>query len=482
MLKLNENTLTGPAIGRRAESQGFRLSAALIQFIATVGDAAIVIAASLLAHYTRLGTFELPASYLYATFLLALFTINTFHWRKLYDLSRYSRRIENLIEIVGSYTLAALLVVGLGFGIKTSAEFSRLWFGIWTVYALVGLSVWFVVRSLIVRTAQVNGHLRDRLLVIGPPATVYEFTQWLDAYAPRQIVVQAIVATEPLTALQAQGRPVHVGLDTLPELAEELRPDKIVLLLDASQQDIIEAVLQDLRSLALDVELVVPGVLEQWVHRPMTRIGGKPAINLMRRPLSDLAHLAKRVEDYVLAGTMMLLLSPLFLVIGVLIKLTSKGPVFYRQKRVGFQKREFSIFKFRTMRVEHEAVFKQATADDDRVTAIGKFLRRTSLDELPQLLNVLRGEMSLVGPRPHEVTMNQEYAAQIGDYLVRHKIRPGITGWAQVNGARGETRALEDMERRIAFDLEYVDRWSVWFDIRILIRTALFFLFHKNAY
>ncbi len=461
---------------------GTRISARVVELIAAVGDALVILGAAFLAHLLRFGDASLPPGSLYAALLLALFSINIFHWRKLYTLETYSRRIEHLVELVGSYTLAALLVLAIGFGAKTSADFSRLWFGLWTILTIILLSGWFVLRSVFVRAVQRKGGLRDRLLIIGTPQAAHEFTDWLDTYAPRQTAVMAVVTTAKPAASDVNGHKIHIGLDTLAEVAEQLMPDKVVLLVDWSDEVIVNSCLEKLRNLALDVELVVPQEGARWAHRPIASVGGMPAINLMRAPLSDTARLAKRVEDYVLASSLLLLLSPLFLVFSVLIKASSPGPVFYRQKRAGFQAREFSIFKFRTMRVEHSEEFKQATKDDDRVTPIGRFLRRTSLDELPQLINVLRGEMSLVGPRPHEVSMNKEYAEQIGDYLVRHKIRPGITGWAQVNGARGETKTLEDMERRIAFDLEYVDRWSVWFDIRILVRTAVFFLFHRNAY
>jgi putative colanic acid biosynthesis UDP-glucose lipid carrier transferase len=227
---------------------------------------------------------------------------------------------------------------------------------------------------------------------------------------------------------------------------------------------------------------MLPRVGEEWLGRPITALGGLPAMNLMRSPLSVEARVVKRLEDYILASLILLLVSPLMLVVAALIKLDSPGPVFYRQRRTGFQKREFAIFKFRTMRTEAAESFRQATRGDSRVTRIGRLLRASSIDELPQLLNVLRGEMSLVGPRPHEVSMNAEYADQIDDYLVRHKIKPGITGWAQVNGARGETRSLQDMERRLSYDLAYVDNWSLWLDLQILLRTVGVFIFDENAY
>jgi putative colanic acid biosynthesis UDP-glucose lipid carrier transferase len=172
------------------------------------------------------------------------------------------------------------------------------------------------------------------------------------------------------------------------------------------------------------------------------------------------------------------------LCIALLVKLDSPGPVLFRQQRLGFNNNVFVVFKFRTMkcRAEPETTVPQARRDDPRVTRVGRFLRRLSLDELPQLFNVLKGEMSLIGPRPHALVHNEQFAALIDDYLGRHRVQPGITGWAQVNGLRGETDTLAKMQRRVEYDLAYIDRWSVMLDLRILFLTTLSVLFDRSAY
>ena len=192
----------------------------------------------------------------------------------------------------------------------------------------------------------------------------------------------------------------------------------------------------------------------------------------------------KAVEDYLLAAPLLILAAPLMLVIAIAIRIDGPGPIIFRQKRYGFNNGTIDVFKFRTMRADqdcHERVI-QARRDDPRLTRIGRVLRRTSLDELPQLLNVLRGEMSIVGPRPHMVEHNQQYAALIEAYLARHRVKPGITGWAQVNGWRGETDTVDKMEWRIKHDLYYIENWSLGFDLRILARTLLVGFVHPNAY
>jgi putative colanic acid biosynthesis UDP-glucose lipid carrier transferase len=215
-------------------------------------------------------------------------------------------------------------------------------------------------------------------------------------------------------------------------------------------------------------------------------IAGVPLLNIFERPMSGWSHVAKAVEDRLLAALLLILGSPVMLLIALAVGLDSPGGVLFRQKRYGFNNEVIEVIKFRTMRAdaaEHgQAEVRQAARADPRVTRVGRILRRTSLDELPQLLNVLSGEMSLVGPRPLAVAHNELYAPLIDAYLGRHRVKPGITGWAQVNGLRGETETLAKMERRVEYDLYYIEHWSLGFDLRILARTLLVGFAHPNAY
>ncbi|MFN3685255.1 undecaprenyl-phosphate glucose phosphotransferase [Salinarimonas sp.] len=212
-------------------------------------------------------------------------------------------------------------------------------------------------------------------------------------------------------------------------------------------------------------------------------MGFNTGYEVQRAPLDLLERARKRVFDVVVSATMLVLLAPLFAAIAVAIRLDSPGPVLFRQSRKGFSGRRFTIFKFRSMHVmEDGPVVTQASRGDARVTRVGAFLRRSSLDELPQLLNVLRGEMSLVGPRPHALAHDDHYEKLIASYAARHHVKPGLTGWAQVNGCRGATPEIRDMEARIAYDLWYIDNWTLWLDLRIIARTALIVLHDRNAY
>ncbi|ENH1714789.1 exopolysaccharide biosynthesis polyprenyl glycosylphosphotransferase, partial [Escherichia coli] len=191
----------------------------------------------------------------------------------------------------------------------------------------------------------------------------------------------------------------------------------------------------------------------------------------------------KRIEDIIVSMLILILISPVLCVIAVTVKLTSKGPVIFRQTRYGMDGKPIKVWKFRSMTVmENDNVVTQATKNDVRVTKVGRFLRRTSLDELPQFFNVLLGGMSIVGPRPHAVAHNEQYRILIDGYMLRHKVKPGITGWAQINGWRGETDTLEKMQKRVEYDLEYIREWSVWLDLKIIFLTVFKGFISKTAY
>jgi putative colanic acid biosynthesis UDP-glucose lipid carrier transferase len=211
----------------------------------------------------------------------------------------------------------------------------------------------------------------------------------------------------------------------------------------------------------------------------MDTIGGIPVLAVCETPFCGMNAIIKRASDIVLASVILTLIAPILAAIAIAVKYTSPGPVLFRQRRYGLDGREIVVYKFRSMTVTEDGpVVRQATKNDNRVTPLGAFLRRTSLDELPQFINVLQGRMSIVGPRPHAVAHNEMYRKLVKSYMVRHKVRPGITGWAQVNGLRGETDTVEKMKARIEYDLDYLRHWSLRLDLRIIWRT-IFVVFKK---
>jgi len=224
-------------------------------------------------------------------------------------------------------------------------------------------------------------------------------------------------------------------------------------------------------------------VMSSLMHARIDHIGHVDTLSIFESPYLGAKNWIKRMEDIIVSLLILLLISPILVAIAVGIKLTSKGPVLFKQRRYGLRGEEIQVWKFRSMTVmENSDKVIQATKNDVRITPFGGFLRRTSLDELPQFFNVLTGDMSVVGPRPHAVAHNEEYRGQVEYYMLRHQVKPGITGWAQISGWRGETDTLEKMEKRIEFDLQYIRHWTVLFDIKIIFLTIFKGFVNKNAY
>jgi Undecaprenyl-phosphate glucose phosphotransferase len=259
--------------------------------------------------------------------------------------------------------------------------------------------------------------------------------------------------------------------------------DEILLAMSWSDVDLIEKAAAALKVLPIPVKLVPDLAVGRLLARPLSEFGSAKVVEIQSAPLSAAARGLKQTLDQCLAGAALILLGPLFALTALAIRLESPGPAFFMQVRVGFNGRRFRIYKFRTMSTMDDGpVIRQAGRNDRRVTRLGRLLRKLSIDELPQLLNVLRGEMSLVGPRPHALAHDDEYSRRIASYAMRRKMKPGITGWAQVNGCRGETPDVGAMQRRVDHDLWYIECWSFWLDLRILAMTAIQLLRPRNVY
>ncbi|MDX1947945.1 MAG: undecaprenyl-phosphate glucose phosphotransferase [Pirellulaceae bacterium] len=273
------------------------------------------------------------------------------------------------------------------------------------------------------------------------------------------------------------------GIDDLVADAKAGFIDRIYITFPMRAEERIRGVLAKLSDTTASVYIVPDFFVFQLLHSRWTDIGGLPAVSVFENPLYGVDGLVKRAFDLVVASLGLVAISPLLLATALAIKLTSRGPVFFRQRRYGLDGREILVWKFRSMTVcEDGAKVTQATKTDSRVTPLGAILRRTSIDELPQLFNVIGGTMSLVGPRPHAAAHNEQYRKMIEGYMLRHKVKPGITGLAQVRGWRGETDTLEKMQRRIDCDHEYIREWSLWLDVKILFRTIFVVLKRQNAY
>ena len=273
------------------------------------------------------------------------------------------------------------------------------------------------------------------------------------------------------------------GLAELPSYMRENQVDVIFIALPIRNVQRVSDLIDELFDTTVSIYFIPDIFVFDLIQSRTTDIGGMPAIALCETPFYGPSGAIKRASDIVLGSLMLLVLSPLLLLIALIIKLTSPGRVIFKQRRYGLDGEEITVYKFRSMRVtEDGAEIKQATRDDPRITPIGRILRKYSLDELPQIINVLQGRMSIVGPRPHAVAHNEEYRALIKGYMLRHKVRPGITGLAQISGYRGETKDLEDMRKRVEYDLDYLRDWSLGLDLSIIFRTIAIVFGDEKAY
>ena len=287
--------------------------------------------------------------------------------------------------------------------------------------------------------------------------------------------------------LDAQGVLVRGGLAELIEAGRADQIDEIIVALPQSADRRIADITKRLEHLPVRIRIcthIASDLVDAGLSRnKVSNIGPVGLLDVKAKPLADWAPFAKRVEDLIIGIPALLAFTPVMLLIAIAIKLDNPGPVLFRQKRGGLNHRKFEVLKFRSMRVmDYGAAVTQATRHDPRVTRVGRWLRRTSLDELPQLINIVLGDMSLVGPRPHALVHDEQYGAMLERYANRHQVKPGLTGWAQVNGFRGETQTPEDMRSRVEFDLAYIDNWSLLFDLKILALTPYYGFAGRNAF
>jgi putative colanic acid biosynthesis UDP-glucose lipid carrier transferase len=286
---------------------------------------------------------------------------------------------------------------------------------------------------------------------------------------------------EPRLQVGAPGR--IGGLEDVAPYVKRHHVRAVYIALPVTTDERIQRLVAELRDTTASIYFVPDTLPFDTIQGRVAQIGGLPLIAVLETPFYGVNAIMKRATDLAVAGAALAVLWPVMLAIAAAVKLSSPGPALFRQRRYGLDGEEFQVFKFRSMTcAEDGATVTQATQNDARVTRVGYWLRRLSLDELPQLLNVIGGSMSVVGPRPHAIAHNEQYRRLIQGYMLRHKVKPGITGWAQVNGLRGETASVDRMRRRIEHDLDYLRHWSLLLDLRILARTALVVLRDPNAY
>jgi putative colanic acid biosynthesis UDP-glucose lipid carrier transferase len=462
-----------------------------------VADVAIVVAAGWIAWILRsdAGLFDfasLPSFYIGGFLLGGLLIANVMHMMRAYELDVLREPLRMIARAAGGWLLVMLILVVVSVVTKTSAFYSRIWFGLWFLF---GLSALLLVRAAVsAKMAQwkQRGLAGRRVAIVGRGQLAQDVAREMARSPGASVTVVGLIDPPPgVCAPEDPGEsrrddaPAALGpIDRLAALIESHGLQEIVLAVPWHERRVVERTLESVRALPVDVRLAPQRSLGGIPVHGVSTVLGMPMLDLWRRPLSTWDLLVKAAEDRVLSFLILVVAAVPMLLIALAIRLDSPGPVLFRQRRAGFGREPFVMLKFRSMHIDADppGEVPQARRNDPRVTRVGRFLRRTSLDELPQLINVVRGEMSLVGPRPHAVEHDSLYAGVIGEYLARQRVKPGMTGWAQIHGLRGETDTPEKMRRRVAMDLYYIDNWSLVMDLKILALTPFVVLLQENAY
>jgi putative colanic acid biosynthesis UDP-glucose lipid carrier transferase len=376
-------------------------------------------------------------------------------------------------QVFGNWALLCGLMVTFGLATNMLKEFPPNMLALWVIGTPVlqaaahTVAPWVLPRVMSMRTQDVAiivganelGRTLARSLHRGGTLQSVRATAFFDDRAPERLGDRL--------ELPLSGR-----IDGVADFVRANRVDQIYIALPMASQPRILKLLDQLRDTTASIYFLPDIFLFDLIQARVDTVGGLPVVAVCETPFHGTTGVIKRLSDVLIAAAAVLVTAPVMIGVAIAIKTTMPGPVLFRQRRYGLDGEEIVVWKFRTMKVQEDgAVVRQATKDDDRITPLGRFLRRTSLDELPQFFNVLQGRMSVVGPRPHAVAHNEMYRKLIKGYMIRHKVKPGITGWAQVNGARGETDTIDKMRRRIEFDLEYLRNWSLRLDLLIVWRT-----------
>jgi Undecaprenyl-phosphate glucose phosphotransferase len=431
-----------------------------------------------------------PWHYFWAVATISSAAILAFQWAELYDVPMMRTRIKQLGRITFVWSLVFLLALSVSFFAKLDVMYSRVWAGIWYGGGLMMLLAGRIVVSTLVHHWTRQGRLIRRTVIVGGGPSGEALVESLRAQPDSDLQICGIFddRADDRSPPTVAGVPKLGTVDMLVEFARRTRIDLLLVSLPITAEDRVLQMVRKLWVLPVDLRLAAHMNRLRFRPRAYSYIGNVPMLDVFDRPIADWDVVLKWLFDRLVGLLMLIALSPVMAAVAIAIKLDSRGPVLFRQKRHGFNNELIEVFKFRSMYVEASDAnaAKLVTKDDPRVTRVGRFIRKTSLDELPQLFNVVfKGNLSLVGPRPHAThakAASQLYDQVVDGYFARHRVKPGITGWAQVNGWRGETDTPQKIQRRVEHDLFYIENWSIFFDLYILARTPFALLKTESAY
>jgi putative colanic acid biosynthesis UDP-glucose lipid carrier transferase len=378
--------------------------------------------------------------------------------------------------------IVAGLLLGFGYGTQTLSFFPYPLLWSWLIFTPLVLSATHLLMRLGLRQLRKKGYNMRVAVIVGHNELGHCLAHELHHSPHLGIKLAGFFDNEP-SELNQQGHPLLGKMEGVIDYVHRHKTDIVYIATQVGEEDKIGSIVQKLQDTTASVYFVPSIFVFSLMKGQMHEINGIPLVAGWDAPFAGLEVMLKRLVDVILASTILVLISPILLAIALGVKLSSPGPILFKQRRYGINGQEITVYKFRSMTVTEDGdKVTQAKRNDKRITKFGAFLRRTSLDELPQFINVLQGRMSIVGPRPHAIAHNEEYRKLISGYMLRHKVKPGITGWAQVNGYRGETDTLDKMQKRIEYDLQYIREWSLLLDLQIIFKTAFVVFNHKNAY
>ncbi|OLL31623.1 undecaprenyl-phosphate glucose phosphotransferase [Burkholderia sp. SRS-W-2-2016] len=457
----------------------------LTGLLARLFDVAMIVAGGFAASQIRFDGGSQRSFYFAFVAFAAAFSLAVFPALGVYESWRGRSKRALVSHVALGWLVVQACAMALMFSLHRIDFVSRLWFVYWTgISGAAMMAGRFVTHALLGRMRHAGINLQ-RVAVAACGEHCDEIIRKMEASPAAGFRANALYNLHPDDRVKTRS-PVQVfeEHDAFARHVREQHIGEVWLALPLSEERAILKLVSEFRNDLINIRFMPDVRTLALFEGSMTELLGVPTINLAASPLPPGALVQKDLFDRVFALGALIAISPILLGCAIAVKLSSHGPVFFKQRRKGADGRVFTIYKFRTMRVHEQkaGVLQQATRGDPRITRVGAFLRRTSLDELPQFINVLRGEMSVVGPRPHAIEHDDLYQNIVNGYIHRYRIKPGITGWAQINGFRGETDRIEKMEGRVAHDLYYLQNWSFWLDVKIILATIFKGLHHPNAY
>lgn len=447
-------------------------------------DMTAVFLAGVMAYFFKFGDVHFSFYYFIAIIIGVMITPILFSFFNIYDSVRGRGFLNHFIHLFQTVFVMAMSLAGLAFFTKLGEAYSRAWFATWMVMILVMLIMFRCALLLFLRFMRSKGWNERRVAILGAGELGIRFAETVQQALWTGFRIVTFLDDDARDKpAHIHGIPVEQTPQNLSEFLSSKAVDEIWLALPLQAEPRVKEIMYELRHHTVTMRFVLDIFGLDLLNHSIADIAGFPVLNIRATPMMGMNRLIKALEDRAIAAMILILISPILAILSIGVKLSSKGPVFFKQYRHGWDGRIIKVYKFRTMVLhQEEGWVTQATLDDKRITRFGKFLRKTSLDELPQFINVLQGRMSIVGPRPHAVAHNEFYKDSINTYMQRHRVKPGITGWAQINGWRGETDTLEKMQKRVEYDLYYINNWSLGFDLKIIFITLFRGFISRNAY